>query len=94
MTLLMMLMNQLPLLLAADASRGLIALGAGLAITIAAAGGGIGIGIASGRAFESMARQPELQGGIQRLLFVAIVFIESTTVYALVVSLLLLFVFQ
>ncbi len=77
-----------------DSSRGLVGLGAGLAISIAAGLGGLGIGIASGKAFEATARQPEQAGGIQRLLFVAIVFIESTTIYALVVALLLLFVFN
>lgn len=79
---------------ASDSGRGLVGLGAGLAISIAAGLGGLGIGIASGKAFEATARQPEQAGGIQRLLFVAIVFIESTTIYALVVALLLLFVFN
>lgn len=77
-----------------DSSRGLVGLGAGLAISVAAGLGGLGIGIASGKAFEATARQPEQAAGIQRLLFVAIVFIESTTIYALVVALLLLFVFN
>lgn len=104
-TALLSLMNRfvLPQLLSAAASasaataqtdRGLVALGAGLAISLAAGLGGLGIGIASGKAFEATARQPEQAGSIQRLLFVAIVFIESTTIYALVVSLLLMFVFN
>ncbi len=89
----------LPLLTAAatadgGSARGLVGLGAGIAISLAAGLGGLGIGIASGKAFEATARQPEQAGGIQRLLFVAIVFIESTTIYALVVALLLLFVFK
>ncbi|NJP40057.1 ATP synthase F0 subunit C [Oscillospiraceae bacterium HV4-5-C5C] len=74
--------------------RGIIALGAGLAIGIAAGLGGLGIGVASSRAFDATARQPEIAGKIQSLLFIAIVFIESTTIYALVVSLLLMFVFS
>lgn len=72
--------------------RGLIAIGAGLAISIAAGLAGLGIGLASGKAFDAMARQPEQAGRIQSLLFAAIVFIEATAIYALVVSLLLLFV--
>lgn len=79
---------------AGGSGRGLVALGAGVAITFAAGLGGLGIGMASGKAFEAMARQPEMGASIQRLLLMAIVFIEATTIYALVVSLLLMFVFQ
>ncbi len=71
---------------------GLIAIGAALAIGLAAACAAIGIGLASGKAFEATARQPEMAGRIQALLFTAIVFIEATAIYALVVSLLLIFV--
>ncbi len=74
--------------------RGLVALATALAISFAAGMGGLGIGLASGKAFEATARQPEMAGRIQSLLFIAIVFIEATTIYALVVSLLLLFVFK
>ena len=73
---------------------GFIAIGAALAIGIAAACAAIGIGIASSKAFEATARQPEMAGKIQQLLFTAIVFIEATAIYALVVSLLLIFVFK
>lgn len=73
--------------------KGLIALGAGIAIAFAAAGAAIGIGIASGKALEASARQPEIAGRLQALLMTAIVFIEATAIYALVVSLLLIFAF-
>ena len=73
--------------------RGLIALGAALAIAIAAGCAGLGIGSAAGKAFESSARQPEIAGRIQAMLMTAIVFIEATAIYALVVSLLLIFAF-
>jgi F-type H+-transporting ATPase subunit c len=73
---------------------GLVGLAAGLAIAFASAGAAIGIGMASGKAFEASARQPELAGKIQTLLFNAIVFIEATAIYALVVSLLLIFAFK
>lgn len=72
---------------------GLIAIGAGMAIGLGAGGAGIGIGLASGRAFEATARQPEIAGKIQTLLFTAIVFIEATAIYALVISLLLIFAY-
>ncbi len=73
--------------------RGFIALGAALAIAIAAGAAAIGIGLASGKAFEASARQPEISGKIQALLLTAIVFIEATAIYALVVSLLLIFAY-
>ncbi len=73
---------------------GLIALGAAIAIAIAAGAAAIGIGLASGKAFEASARQPEIAGKIQALLLTAIVFIEATAIYALVVSLLLIFAFK
>ena len=74
--------------------HGLIAIGAGIAIAIAAGLAALGIGTAAGKAFDAMARQPEMSGRIQGLLFVAIVFIEACAIYALVVSLLLIFVFN
>lgn len=73
--------------------KGVIALGAGIAIGVAAGLAALAIGLASGRAFDSMAKQPEVSGKVQGLLLVAIVFIEACAIYALVVSLLLLFVF-
>ena len=73
--------------------KGIIALGAALAIAIAAGAAALAIGSASGKAFESSARQPEIAGKIQALLMTAIVFIEATAIYALVVSLLLIFAF-
>lgn len=73
--------------------QGLIALGAALAIAFAAAAAAIGIGIAAGKAFDASARQPEIANKIQVMLLTAIVFIEATAIYALVVSLLLVFAF-
>lgn len=73
--------------------HGLIAIGAALAIAFAAAGAALGIGIAAGKAFEASARQPEISNKIQAMLLTTIVFIEATAIYALVVSLLLVFAF-
>lgn len=73
---------------------GLIALGAALAIGLAASAAAIGIGMASAKAFEASARQPEIAGKIQAILMTSIVFIEATAIYALVVSLLLIFAFK
>ena len=49
--------------------------------------------MATGKALESTARQPEMAGRIQSMLMIAIVFIESVAIYALVISLLLIFAF-
>ncbi|AVX19545.1 MULTISPECIES: ATP synthase F0 subunit C [Carboxydocella] len=68
---------------------GLIAIGAGLAVGIAAVGAGIGQGIAAGKAFESIARQPEVTGTVRTLLFIALAFMETLTIYGLVVALML-----
>jgi F-type H+-transporting ATPase subunit c len=73
--------------------KGLIAIGAALAIGLAACGAAISIGLASAKAFDASARQPEIAGKIQTILMTSIVFIEATAIYALVVSLLLIFAF-
>ena len=73
--------------------KGLIALSAALSIGLAALGAAISIGIASAKAVDATARQPEVSGRIQTVLLTAIVFIEATAIYALVVSLLLIFAF-
>jgi len=68
---------------------------AGLAIAIAlvalAAGGcGIGQGIAVFGAIAGMARQPEMSGKIQLVMFIGLAFIESLTIYSLMMSFILL----
>lgn len=68
---------------------GLIALGAAFAVGIAAVGAGIGQGIASGKAFESIARQPEVSGTIRTLLFIALAFMETLTIYGLLIAFIL-----
>jgi len=73
--------------------KGLAGIGAGIAIGLGACGAAIGIGIAAGKALESAARQPEMFGKLQTMLLTSIVFMESVAIYALVVSLLLIFTF-
>lgn len=69
---------------------GLIAIGAGLAVGLAAIGAGVGQGIAAGKAFESIARQPESTGTVRTLLFIGLAFMETLTIYGLVVALMLI----
>ena len=57
--------------------------------------GAIGPALAEGRAvasaLDAIARQPEAAGTISRTLFVGLAMIETTAIYCLVISLLLLF---
>lgn len=69
----------------------LTALGAGLSIGLGAIGAGIGQGIAVGKTQEAVARQPELSGKLQVNMFIGLAIIESLAIYALVISLILLY---
>lgn len=64
-------------------------LGAGIAIGFAALGTGIGIGILGGKSVEAVARQPEASGSIQRVMILAIAFIEALCLYALLIAIML-----
>merc|ERR1711874_537930 len=64
---------------------------AGLAVGLAAIGPGIGQGTAAGYAVEGIARQPEAEGKIRGALLLSFAFMESLTIYGLVVALALLF---
>jgi len=66
-----------------------IALGAGLAVSIAGIGGGIGMGILGGKAFESIARLPEAANEIRKLLLISMAFVETLTIYGLLIALML-----
>lgn len=70
--------------------EGLAWLGAGLGVGLAALGTGIGIGILSSKCVEAIARQPESAGQVQKLMILAIAFIEALCLYALVVSFMLI----
>ena len=63
---------------------------AGLAIGLAAIGR-IGQGSAAAQAVEGLARQPEAEGKIRGTLLLSLAFMESLTIYGLVVALCLLF---
>ena len=68
-------------------------LAAGIAIGIGAIGSGIGEGFIAGKALEAIGRNPEAQNKITPLMFTTLAIAESTAIYALVVSLVLLFAF-
>lgn len=69
---------------------GLSGLGAGLAM-ICGIGTGIGQGYAAGRAVEGVARQPEAQSDILKIMLVGQGVSETPTIFAFVVSIILMF---
>lgn len=83
-------------LLAADGEGGsdkwAIYLAAGLCIGIAAFGTGLGQGRATGSAVEGIARNPSAAPRILTSMIIGLAMIESLAIYALVISLVLLFV--
>jgi F-type H+-transporting ATPase subunit c len=63
----------------------------GLSVGLAAIGAGIGQGQAAGATVEGIARQPEAENKLRGTLLLSLAFLESLTIYGLVVSLSLLF---
>jgi F-type H+-transporting ATPase subunit c len=68
-------------------------LAAALAMGLGAIGPGIGVGLCAGPAIAAMGRNPEAAGLIRTNMILAIVFAEAIALYALVVALIILFVF-
>ena len=67
----------------------LIAIGAGIAV-FGAVGAGIGIGIATGKASEALARQPEADGKIRNILILGCALAEATAIYCFVIALMII----
>ena len=61
---------------------------AGIAV-LTGLGAGLGIGIATSKAAEAIARQPEAAGDINKTLLLGSALAEATTIYGFVVALLL-----
>ncbi|MBQ8725221.1 MAG: ATP synthase F0 subunit C [Oscillospiraceae bacterium] len=53
------------------------------------AGAGIGIGLATGKAVEAIARQPEAAGDIRSSLLLGAALAEATAIYGFVIALLM-----
>ena len=68
------------------------ALAAAIAIAIPAAIGALAMGIATSKSVEGISRQPEASGKIQSLWMLGMVFVETAVIYALVVTILIVFV--
>jgi F-type H+-transporting ATPase subunit c len=67
----------------------LYGVGAGIAV-ITGIGAGIGIGVATAGLVQAIARQPEASGKFMPMFFVGAALAESTAIYGLVVSLILI----
>ena len=66
-------------------------LAAGIAIGVGAVGAGLGIGTAASGACSAVGRNPGVQGKIMMTMLVGMAMAESIAIYALVVSLVLLY---
>jgi F-type H+-transporting ATPase subunit c len=69
------------------------AIGAGIA-ALACIGAGIGIGIATGKAAEAMARQPEADSKITKILMLGGALAEATAIYGLLIGIMIIFFLQ
>lgn len=69
-----------------------LALAIGFGVPIAVLSGAIGQGKAAAAALEGIARQPEAAGKIQTAMIIGLALIESLVIYALLISLILLFI--
>ncbi len=73
--------------------KGMKFLAAAIAMGVGAIGPAIGIGLLGGKAMEALGRNPEAAGAIQTNMILAIAFAEAIGIYALVVAILIGFVF-
>ena len=67
----------------------LTAIGAGIAV-LTGVGAGVGIGLATSKAVDAIARQPEAEGKISKALLLGCALAEATAIYGFVVALLLI----
>ena len=69
--------------------KNVIAIGAGMA-ALTGIGAGIGIGMATSKAVEGIARQPEASGKITSTLILGCALAEATAIYGLVIGLMII----
>ena len=67
----------------------LIAIGAGIA-ALTGIGAGIGIGLATSKAVEAIARQPEAESKISKSLLLGAALAEATAIYGFVIALIII----
>jgi len=67
----------------------MIAIGAGIAV-FTGIGAGIAIGMATAKAVDAIARQPEAEGKISKTLIIGSALAEATAIYGFVIALLII----
>lgn len=70
-------------------NSGLIAIAAAITMAMSTIAPGIGQGIASAKAMEAIARQPEAAGTIRSTLILALGLMEALTIYGLLIAFML-----
>ena len=68
----------------------LIAIGAGIAV-LTGIGAGICIGVATAKATEAIARQPEAEGKISKNLILGCALAEATAIYGFIIGIMIIF---
>ena len=69
----------------------MVAIGVGIA-ALACLGAGLSIGLATGKAAEATARQPEANGKIMTILILGCALAEATAIYGFVLGILIIFI--
>ena len=67
----------------------IIAIGAGIAV-VAGLGAGVGSGIATAKAVDAIARQPEAESKISKNLILGCALAEATAIYGFIIGLLII----
>ena len=67
----------------------LTAIGAGIAV-LTGVGAGVGIGLATSKAVDAIARQPEAEGKNSKALLLGCALAEATAIYGFVIALLII----
>ena len=67
----------------------LVAIGAGIAV-LSGLGAGIGFGLATSKAVDAIARQPEAESKISKNLILGCALAEATAIYGFVIGLLII----
>ena len=71
----------------------LLPIGAALCL-LSCALAGLGMGLATGKAVDSVARQPEASGKINSILLIGLALTESTAIYGFVTGLIMIFMLK
>lgn len=73
-------------------TSGLQQIAMALAIGLGTLGPGIGIGLVGSKAVEAVGRNPESQSKVMTMMLLGIVFAESLSIFALVITLMIKFI--